>query len=352
LDHPGLIIYGAYGYSGELIVERAHEVGLRPVLAGRDPAKLARLGERFELPVRAFSLDDSAAVLRGLSGARCLLNCAGPFVHTAAPLLERCLDLGLHYLDITGEIEVFRRCAELDSRARARGITVLPGCGFDVVPSDCLALGLKQRLPAAVGLTLAFTEDGGISRGTARTLVRNLTRGAMVRRAGQLELEPLGRRRSRVDFGRGPESTVAVAWGDVFTAFYTTGIPNIEVLAAAPAALIAAARLLSAAGWLEHPALLALLGAWAERVRGPTKEQRQRSSSILFGEARDGLGGRVRAYLRAPSGYALTAKTAVEAARRLLVGKTPTGFHTPAGLFGAEFIGEFSDVELVEFEDP
>ncbi len=346
-----LAIYGAYGYSGALIVERACELGLRPLLAGRDPRKLSRLAERYDLPFASVGLDDPGRLRRALAGVRCLLNCAGPFVDTAPALLDACLDVQVHYADITGEISVFERCHALDARARERSITLLPGSGFDVVPSDCLALHLKKRLPSAVALTLAFTDSGGISRGTARTLVRNLPHGAVVRRAGKLEFESLGRRRARIDFGRGPRPTLAIAWADVFTAFHTTGIANIEVFARAPALTIAAVRLLASAGALNDPALLRLLAAWAERVRGPSSDRRRRASAVLWGEARDGFGQRVRACLRTPSGYALTAETAVEIARRLLVGKAPTGFHTPAAVFGAEFILEFPGTKFVELED-
>ncbi len=344
------VIYGAYGYSGALVVERACALGLRPLLAGRNSRKLRALAEQYGLSFVGFAIDDAVRARRALEGARCLLNCAGPFEETAPPLLEACLDLGVHYADITGEIGVFERCYALDARARERSVTLLPGCGFDVVPSDCLALRLKQRLPSAVGLTLAFTAGGGLSRGTARTMVRNLAHGAIVRHAGRLESEPLGARQARFDFGRGPRRTMVVAWGDVMTAFHTTGIANIEVYVELPTAVIAAVRALSAVGGLDHPLVFQPLSAWAEKIRGPSSEQRGRSSAVLWGEARDEFGRRARAALRTPNGYSLTAQTAVELARRLAVGKAPTGFHTPAGLFGAEFILEFSGTKFVEFE--
>src|SRR5688572_29198476 len=159
------LIYGANGYTGKLIVAEAVKRGLKPVLAGRNTAAVRELAERYGLPARSFDLSNATTAASALSGVPLVLNCAGPFSQTAAPMLEACLASGAHYLDITGEIDVFAHCHAQDARARAAGIVVLPGAGFDVVPTDCLAAMLQRDLPTATSLVLAFEAGGGPSPG-------------------------------------------------------------------------------------------------------------------------------------------------------------------------------------------
>src|SRR5690242_17906818 len=170
---PGrLVIYGAYGYTGELVARRAVERGLSPVLAGRDPRRLGRLAATLGgCEVRPFALDDAGVVRRELEGAAAVLHCAGPFAATFRPVAEACLATRAHYLDVTGEIPVFQGIAAMGPAAERAGVMLLPGAGFDVVPSDCLAAHLVRRLPGATSIVLAFAGLGRISRGTARTML-------------------------------------------------------------------------------------------------------------------------------------------------------------------------------------
>src|SRR5580658_4360503 len=168
------MIYGAYGYTGRLVAALATERGELPVLAGRDKRRLRDLGELFELEHRAFDLSDPAAVRRGLEGIDAVAHCAGPFSSTSSPMVDACLDTSTHYLDITGEIDVFETVLARGDEARAAGIALLPGSGFDVVPSDCLAAMLARALPEANRLELAIKMGGGISPGTAKTAMESL----------------------------------------------------------------------------------------------------------------------------------------------------------------------------------
>jgi short subunit dehydrogenase-like uncharacterized protein len=275
-----------------------------------------------------------------LSAMTAVLHCAGPFAHTARVMAEACLRRGVHYLDVTGEIGVFEMMARMDEQARSARVMLLPGVGFDVVPSDCLALHLKQRLPSASHLALAFQTRGGLSRGTMRTMAENLYRGGAVRRNGVLTPVPACWRTRRINFGRGPTLAMTIPWGDVATAWYTTGIPNIEVyMAASPSARIMAllsrpfGRLLASTPvqrWLK------------KRIQalpsGPTDEQRARGVSLLWGEARNPQGAKVVSRLRGPEGYTLTALTALAVVERVLAGEVRIGFQTPARVYGADFI--------------
>jgi short subunit dehydrogenase-like uncharacterized protein len=335
-----LLLYGATGYTGRLILEEALAKGLRPVLAGRDATAVRAVAQPHELESRGAALTDAAALDRALEGISTVLHCAGPFAQTAAPMLEACLRRGAHYLDITGEISVFEQMAAAGARAREAGITLLPGVGFDVVPSDCLALHLKERLPGATALTLAFTPGTRASHGTALTMAQNAGAGGAVRRNGRITPVPAGWRTMQVDFGDRVRHCVSIPWGDVSTAWHSTGIPDVIVFAAASPAAVRSLRFSRYLAPLlgTKPVQWLMRRAIDRRPAGPTAAQRQRAVSRLWGEVSDASGASARARLTAPDGYTLTALAAVAAARRMLDGGVGTGFRTPAMAFGADFV--------------
>ena len=341
------LLYGANGYTGELIARKAAARGLTPVLAGRRPEPLQGLGSELGLPHRVFGLEAPAAIDKGLESVTLVLHCAGPFSRTSRPMAEACLRRGAHYLDITGEVAVFEALAARDAAARARGAMLLPGAGFDVVPSDCLAAHLKSRLPTATRLALGFQAMGRLSRGTATTMLENAHRGGLVRRNGALVRVPAGYKTRTIDFGRGPRAAITIPWGDVSTAFHSTGIPDIEVYMAAPAALrwgVQASRLLGPV--LGSRPVQRLL---KRRIRagapGPSAEERARGRSFLWGEAADTLERVVVSRLRTPEGYELTALTALAIVERVLAGDAHPGFQTPSHAYGADFVLGIPGVE-------
>jgi short subunit dehydrogenase-like uncharacterized protein len=341
------LLYGSYGYTGRLIAARALERGLRPILAGRSEAPLREQAGALGLPWRAVGLDDPAALDAALAGVPVVVHAAGPFARTARPMAEACLRTGTHYLDITGEIGVFEALAARGAEAERAGVVLLPGVGFDVVPSDCLAAHLARRCPGAVRLALAFQPvGGGVSHGTATTMVENLAGGGAVRRGGRIVPVPAAYRTRRVDFGRGPVEVTTIPWGDVSTAYHSTGIPDVEVYTRVPAAarrLMVASRRL---GWLlgSGPVQRFLKRRIDAAAPGPTPEQRARGRSLLWGEVEDGRGGRAAARLETPEGYTLTAATAVAAAEEVLAGRAAPGFRTPSLAFGPDWILGFEGV--------
>lgn len=346
-----LLIYGANGYTGALTANMAVEQGMRPILAGRSAQAVAELAAVLQLEHRVFSLDDPAAVDAGIAGVKVVLHCAGPFSRTARPMADACLRHGVHYLDITGEIPVFEELATLDRRAKEAGIMLLPGAGFDVVPSDCLAALLARQMPDAKRLVLAIGPVGGaMSHGTATTMVENLHRGGAVRRGGRLVPMPPGKLWRSFDFGRGPETAMAIPWGDLATAWRSTGIPDIEVYVRASRMTIAGARIGGLLGPILGlgPVQRMLKRRVAAMPAGPTDEQRARARSILLGEVY-GSDGRVKAArLEVAEGYTLTALASLEIARRVLDGQFKPGFQTPSLAFGADFVTGLPGTRLVE----
>ena len=332
--------YGANGYTGELIAREAARRGQRPVLAGRNAEAVRALATELGLEHRAFSLDDPRAVDEALKGMAAVLHCAGPFVRTFQPMAEACLRARVHYLDVTGEIDVFERLAARDEEARSAGVMLLPGAGFDVVPTDCLAAHLKRRLPSATHLVLAFHSVGGLSRGTATTMVENIHRGGLVRRNGVLTPVPAAWKTREVDFGRGPRTVVSIPWGDVSTAYYSTGIPDVEVYITATGPLLLAMK----ASRLLRPLLASSLvqSFLKKRVRsgaaGPGAEQRARGRTTVWGEVTDPAGRRAAARLHGPEGFTFTVRTALAAVEKVLGGSAPPGFQTPAKAYGPDFV--------------
>lgn len=344
------MIYGANGYTGRLALEEAVRRGHRPIVAGRNAAAVAELAQRHGLPARAFDLADASTAASALSGVGLVLHCAGPFSATCAPMLDACLQNGTHYLDITGEIDVFAYCHAQDARAKARGIVVLPGSGFDVVPTDCLAAMLKRELPDATHLVLAFEAGGGPSPGTAKTSVEGLANGGRIRRDGELVRVPLAYRDRTFARDGQPRTAMTIPWGDVYTSYVSTGIPNVEVYMAVPPGTIKAVRRMNALrpllglGFVQK-----FLKSRAEaKVRGgPSDEKRAKTGAHVWGEVRNAAGREAKAELELPNGYDLTVTASLGIVEHLLGTKHEGGYYTPSKLMGADYVTTLPDVKLI-----
>ncbi len=333
------MIYGAYGYSGQLIAERARERGLTPVLAGRDSIKTRELAEKLGFDWRAFSLDNPQVIADNLNDVDAVIHCAGPFSATSAPMVVACLKAGTHYFDITGEIEVFEHAHSdrIDAAAKESGIVICPGVGFDVVPTDCLAKALVEALPDATHLDLGFHGSMSVSPGTAKTIVETLGYGTFARRNGKLVNIPLEIR--DIDYGKGSRQSMSVSWGDVSTAFYTTGIENITVYWPANNSMIRQIRF----SRLLQPFLRLrsvqnfIKGQIEKRVAGPSQETRDRQQVHVWGEVRNTRGQSVSARITTANGYTVTQLAPVAIIEHLLQHHVAVGSTTPALLMGKNF---------------
>lgn len=335
------MIYGANGYTGELIAREAKRQGTAPVLAGRSAAKIAALASELKLPSKAFCIEAPAEIVEVLRSVRLVLNCAGPFSKTADTLMRACIAAKAHYLDITGEIDVLEGAHRFDDDAKAAGVVICPGAGFDVVPTDCIALMLKKALPEANELALGFEMSGRLmSAGTAKTLVERLGKSGKIRRAGRIVDCPLGRGLRRIDFGRGAKLAMPIPWGDVASAFYTTGIPNITVFTPISPVSATIARLTTAFGpVLQSSRLQSWLSRKIEKdVRGPSVATRDNSPSWVWGEAKDAFGRSHAIRIVTLNGYSLTVFSSLALAQHLMSNDCPPGCWTPAGLAGKNFI--------------
>jgi short subunit dehydrogenase-like uncharacterized protein len=349
MSRSPFMIYGAYGYTGELIARRAVARGHRPVLAGRDAHKLERLARELGLVSVPLALDDPAALARELGRVELVCHTAGPFVHTAEPMLAACLAAGTHYVDITGELPVFQRIFAAHEEAQRRGVALLSGAGFDVVPSDCLARFVADLVPGANELTIAFAALGRPSAGTAKASFEGILRGNYRRVGGVLEEIPLGEGVREVQFSDRRRTVLPIPWGDLETAYRTTAIPNITTYMAIPST---AARLLGRASpitsrlWpkltsvLSRPAIReTLLSVIEKNVTNPGEEERASGRAYLWARASAADGRSREAWLETSDGYTFTAESAVLVMERLVASR-PSGALTPAAAFGADFVLE------------
>ncbi|GAB4079464.1 NAD(P)H-binding protein [Modestobacter muralis] len=323
---PPLLVYGATGYTGRLIAEEATRTGLDFAVAGRDPAKVDALAARLGVPGRTFGLDDSAVVRAHLRGVQVVLNVAGPFSHTAAPLIDASIAEGVHYLDTTAELATYQLAEERSPVAAAAGVMLAPGVGWDVVPSDAVAVHTAARTPHPIGVRVALKVTGGFSRGSVSSAAGITDLLGLVRTDGELvrtaELVP-----AEFDLGAGPEEFDPVPMGDLVTAWRSLGLEDIAVF-------------MRAEGAIPEPG--------EELAEGPTESERLAGRYWAFAEVTDESGSVVRSVIETPTGYTYTALSAVEAARRVLGGEHPAGFQTPSSAFGPDFATSIADSRITD----
>lgn len=342
------MIYGATGYTGQLIAQKAKAIGHTPIIAGRNAEKVRKLALELELPWSAFSVDDPNAVRAALKDCAAVLSVAGPFSATAEQMISACIDTKTHYLDVTGEIAVFECAARHGAEAEKAGVTLLPGVGFDVVPSDCLAAHTAKRAKAPKSLVIAIHGLGGPSQGTAKTAIESLGNGTMVRENGTITTKPAGSLKRSFTLNNKQSDYLAVSWGDVSTAFYSTGINDIQVYFPAEGPIKTMTTLSRFIGpVLKLNSVQSFFKKQVDKMpAGPTEAQRIKDTSILLAEVTDTDGTEYRSILHAPNGYTLTADSAVKSVLKILKDNIKTGFQTPSLAFGSNYYSELDDCRL------
>lgn len=349
------LLYGANGYTGRLIARFANLYGLKPFLAGRSPAPLEAMAKELNLPFKVIDLDDERALTAALNEVKVVLHAAGPFEYTARKMVDACLKTGTHYLDINGAIPVFEMLKGYHLRAAAAGIMIMPGVGFDVVPTDCIALLLKHKMPEATKLQLAFASTGGgLSHGTAITMAGNLGEGSLARMDGKLNKVPLGTNGMMVEFFCGKNKppkelfVMSIPWGDVSTAYTTTDIPNIETYTGISKKLYYVLKVQGLFNWLLRTALIRKFAI--KKIKslpaGPTDDQRKNARSMVWGRVSNADGDTATARLCGPDGYTLTMHTSLIILKKVLQGNFQPGYQTPAKQYGSKVIEEVPGVAI------
>ena len=344
---PSILLYGANGYTGKLIIQQAIQQQIPIVLAGRNAASIQALAQQYQLPWRIASLDDAPQIDAILKNITIVLHAAGPFSITAKPMIEACLRNNIHYLDITGEIPVFEMAKKYDAAAKEANIMLMPGVGFDVVPTDCIARLLHQQMPDATQLQLAFATIGGsLSHGTATTMASSLGEGGAERVNGKIISSPLGKHAQWINFGEKKLFVMSIPWGDISTAYHTTGIPNIITYTGISPKIY---RLLKAQllfNWLlkTNGVRNFIKKQIDKKPAGPSDAARAKSKTLVYGKVTNATGNIQVAALTTPDGYTLTAISSLIIAKKILEQNFKPGYQTPAGCYGANLIMEVPGV--------
>jgi short subunit dehydrogenase-like uncharacterized protein len=347
MDTSSFLLYGANGYTGKLIAQLTKEYGLKPILAGRREEVIAPMAKELNTTYHVVDLNDTAKLESVLREVPMVLHAAGPFSKTAKQMIEACLKTNTHYIDITGEIQVYEMAKKYNDAAIKAGLMLMPGAGFDVVPTDCIALFLKNKLPDATSLKLAFASiGGGLSHGTALTMAEGLGGKSAERKDGKIIPVPLGHNGMWVDFGLKKLFVMTIPWGDISTAYTTTGIPNIETYTGASPKTFRKLKFQILYNWLLRTSFMRnrAIKEINSKPAGPSDERRAKSKSLVWGEVKNASGQTAQARLIGPEGYTLTAHTSLLIAKKILSGNYKPGYQTPAGCYGADLILEIPGV--------
>lgn len=341
------LLYGANGYTGRLIASMASQFNLIPVLAGRNSAALKEMASALSLEFVTVNLDDATALETTLKQFPLVLHAAGPFKFTAQKMAKACLATGVHYLDITGEIAVFELLKKMDGLAKEKGIMIMPGVGFDVVPTDCMAKFLHEKMPNATHLKLAFATIGGkLSHGTATTMAEGMGEGGAVRENGKIVRKPLGHKGFWVDFGVKKMFVMTIPWGDISTAYTTTSIPNIETYTGASPKTFSMLKWQKWFNWILQ--LSFVRNYYKKKIKkmpaGPDEQMRLKAKSLVWGEVTNDQNEKIIATLQGPEGYTLTAISSLLITQKVLSGNYKTGYQTPAACYGADLVLEIDGV--------
>ncbi len=342
-----IIIYGSYGYTGDLITELSLSKKFKILLAGRNEQKLKSQSEKTGYPYKAIDISNHEALVELLKEGDVLINAAGPFINTASQMVEACIEAKTHYLDINGDIKVFELIKTFDYKAQYAGIMLMPGTGFDVVPTDCMALKLKNKMPDAISLKIAFaTIGGGVSHGTATTVAGRLGEDSIRRENGKLVPIAFGKNGILVDFREKKLFVMSIPWGDISTAYFTTGIPNIESFIGVPPKVYKLLKFQFLFNWLLRKKIIRKIiqNKIDSKPAGPNLEERQKAYTLVWAEIKNQAGDVLTSTLKTPDGYSLTATASLLIAEKILAGNFKPGYQTPAKVYGENLVFEMEGV--------
>ena len=324
-----LLIYGASGYTGKIIAARAKALNLDFEIAGREPHKTRQLAEELAVDYHVFDVDTAYAWQQALKDKQVLINAAGPFKFTAEQAMRACLKAGVHYLDISAELDTYRLAESLDGEAKAAGVQIISGAGL-FVSYDALVVHLSKLISEPEYLRVGFRHYGGFSRGSVLSSKNIADLGLLIRRNGNIVNNPDPK--SKIfSFGEEEVECLPTPLGGIILSYKTTGIPNIEEFFS-----------------LKLPAT-ELPDLSSENLPdGPTKDEREAGRNGIAAEITGRDGKVVKAWVDAPSGYDLTPLSVVAVAHSILNGDFKIGYQSPGSAYGEDILKDIPNTYLVD----
>ena len=327
-------VFGAYGHTGRFVVSELRKRGWTPILSGRDAAKLNAVGDAHpELEVRVASVDDPASLDRAMSGAAAVINCAGPFIDTAAPVIEAAVRARIHYLDVAAEqaavLATFERSADA---ARAVGVVIAPAMAFYGGLGDLLATAAMGDWAAADEICIAIALDSWQpTRGTRLTGQRNTGQRFVFSKNRLERADPPPARTWNFPEPFGPQEVVGLSFTETITISRHLRTPEI----------------------LSYMSLAPLTDLRNPDTPPPSAaDESGRSAQIFLVDVIVRRGNEERrATARGRDIYAVTAPIVVEAAERILDGRFKVAGVVAAGeVFDARDFLEALSPEHLSFE--
>lgn len=328
-----MLLYGATGYTGKIIAERAKELNLDFDIAGRDQDKLLSVANKLNVGYHVFGVDDQDAWQEALKDKHVLINAAGPFALTARQAMEACLKAGVHYLDISAELDTYQLAESLDQEAKAAGIQIISGAGL-FVSYDALVVHLSKLIAEPEYLSVGFRHYGGFSKGSVLSSKNIADLGILIRKNGDIIHNPHPESKT-FSFGEQQVECIPTPLGGIILSYKSTGIPNIEEYFSLKLPVN------------ELPDLTA-----GNLHGGPTKEERAAGRNGISAEITGRDGKVVKAYVDAPSGYDLTPLSVVAIAHRILKEDFKTGYQSPGSAYGEEILNDIPDIFLTDINTP
>ncbi|HEY4547474.1 MAG TPA: saccharopine dehydrogenase NADP-binding domain-containing protein [Pedomonas sp.] len=300
---PAVAVYGASGHTGRFVVAELKRRNLPIIAVGRSAEKLDLLDAA---ETRVAALDDPAALDQALTGARVVINCAGPFLDTARPVIEAALRCGIHYLDVTAEQQAAREAfADYDDAARTAGIKILPAASFYGGLASLLAHAAMEGWEKADHVQVSVALDSWQpTQGTRITGQRNTVPRVMLSDRAFVGIEPSGfpsEWEFPAPFHR--QSIAPMPFSEIITIARDRRVAN--------ASSVINLRALDEVRDPQTPAPVAIDGLG----RSPQK--------FVIDVVAKSNGGHRRAFALGQDIYAITAPIVVEAAERILRGEAP-----------------------------
>ena len=216
---PLIAVFGATGYTGRFVLKELLRRGLSPVAVARNPTSLSAADfAESDVQRRKASLDDAESLDEAFHGTRAVINCAGPFVDTAEPVVSAALRAGIHYVDVAAEqLSVAKTLDQFDEPARNAGVVVVPSLAFQGGLSDLLATAAMGDWDASDSIDVAYGFDRWYPTPETRSTMARNSIGNLCVTSGQLAEVPSPPPQRRWNFAEpvGSQDVIEVPFAEI-----------------------------------------------------------------------------------------------------------------------------------------